>query len=115
LLQIYQSKKHGCIFLTCLKMPRIEVRGTQMGNIDAFFAAHEAAYERRYGPIFLGTLIEDMRRDPQGADYTRALRKRQKTGEHETHICEDCGGEFEELVDAKYHKRRCVKCRRGSK
>lgn len=86
-----------------------------MGNIDAYFSAHEAAYEKRYGSIFLGTLIEDMRREPQRADYKRELRKRNKTGEHETHICGDCGGEFEELVDAAYHKRRCVKCRRGIK
>lgn len=82
-----------------------------MGNIDAYFSAHEAAYERRYGGISLGTPIGIS----QEADDRRKLRKRHQTGEHETHICEDCGGEFEELVDAKYHKRRCAKCRRGSK
>lgn len=82
-----------------------------MGNIDAYFSAHEAAYERRYGPVFMGTPIGGTKE----ADDRRKLRNRHKTGEHETHICGDCGGEFEELVDAAYHKRRCVKCRRGSK
>ncbi len=79
-----------------------------MGNIDAYFSAHEAAYERRYGPIFMGTLIEDMRADR--SSYKQDLRKRHKTGKHETAICEICGGEFPRLADAQLKRRKCPDC-----
>lgn len=43
-----------------------------------FFARDEELYERKYGPINMGTLIEDMRKEPAKADYRKKQRAKHK-------------------------------------
>lgn len=82
-----------------------------MGNIDAYFSAHEAAYERRYGGISLGTPIGIS----QEAAYKREIRKRHKVEPHITKICPECGKPWRELEKVMQPKKRCPICRYGGK
>lgn len=47
-------------------------------QIDDFFKANEEAREKKLGPVGTGTILADLRKNPEGADYQRRLRARKK-------------------------------------